>query len=86
MSVFFMAAIKIFLIQCKFNLSTQIKFEDMKEKALETKTKKKKKRVEVAYEDSTGFGGILASKLDAVVKKDAGKAKKKKPANEKKEK
>ena len=46
----------------------------MKEKVLNKKgikaKKEEKKKKEIAYEDNGGFGGILASKLDEIVKKE----------------
>lgn len=50
-------------------IKKEIKLEELKEKVLEKKEAEKKEKKEVAYEDRGGFGGILASKLDEVVKK-----------------
>jgi hypothetical protein len=62
-------------------IKSQIELEKLKEKiitdqrALRQEAEKKK---EIAYHDSGGFGGILASKLDKVVKKEDEKTGKKK--------
>jgi len=58
-------------------IKKDIKLEELKEKVLEKKKADKKEKKEVAYEDHGGFGGILASKLDEVVKKDDKKKPKK---------
>jgi hypothetical protein len=58
-------------------IKKDIKLEELKEKVLEKKKTEKKKKEEVAYEDNGGFGGVLASKLDEVVKKEDKKKSKK---------
>jgi len=52
---------------------SDIRLEELKEEVLEKKEAEKRdgKKEEVAYQDNGGFGGILASKLDQVVKPDA---------------
>jgi len=53
----------------KDELRSQIEFEKLKETIKDRKDVKKKEK-KVAYQDSGGFGGILASKLDKIVQKD----------------
>ncbi len=61
-------------------IKREIQLEELKEKMREEKAAKKeiKKKKEVAYKDDGGFGGVFASKLDEIVKKDDTKRKKKK--------
>lgn len=63
-------------------IKKEIKLEELKEKVLNKKVGKTKKEVakkkEIAYEDNGGFGGILASKLDEIVKKEKSPKTKKK--------
>ncbi len=69
-------------------IQKEIKLEELKEKVLEKKeaARKVEKEKEIAYEDTGGFGGILASKLDEIVKKEkkqeSGKKKKQKKESE----
>lgn len=53
-------------------IKSEIKLEELKEKVLDKKEAEKKaqREKEIAYKDNGGFGGILASKLDQVVKKE----------------
>ena len=53
-------------------IQKEIKLEELKEKVMTQKdaAKKIEKEKEIAYQDDGGFGGILASKLDEIVKKD----------------
>jgi hypothetical protein len=53
-------------------IKDDILLEELKEEVLDKKEKEKKaeKEKEVAYKDEGGFGGILGSKLDQVVKPD----------------
>ena len=58
------------------DIKSQIKLEELKDELRDQKTGQTsiKKKKEIAYKDEgTGFGGIFASKLDEVVKKDDGK-------------
>ncbi|MCP4154369.1 MAG: hypothetical protein GY757_41980 [bacterium] len=57
-------------------LKSQIKLEELKDTMRDQKKtgrKKSKKKKEIAYKDNGGFGGVFASKLDEVVKKDENK-------------
>ncbi|MCP4155137.1 MAG: hypothetical protein GY757_45855, partial [bacterium] len=57
-------------------LKSQIKLEELKDTMRDqnkTGRKKSKKKKEIAYKDNGGFGGVFASKLDEVVKKDENK-------------
>jgi hypothetical protein len=60
------------------DIKSQIELEKLKEKMSETpQNKKRSKKKEIAYKDNDGgFGGIFASKLDEVVKKDSGEERK----------
>lgn len=53
-------------------IKKEIKLEELKEKVMKQKdvSKKVEKEKEIAYQDNGGFGGILASKLDEIVKKE----------------
>lgn len=62
-------------------IKSEIKLEELKEKVLDQKEAEReaKKKKEIAYKDDGGFGGILASKLEEVVKKEDRDEKEKKP-------
>ncbi|MCP5054631.1 MAG: hypothetical protein GY940_46125 [bacterium] len=60
------------------DIKSQIELERLKENMRDRKgNKKSAKKKEIAYKDSDqGFGGIFASKLDEIVKKDSGENRK----------
>jgi hypothetical protein len=58
-------------------IKSEIQLEELKEKLKEKKEKAKVKEKKVAFQDEGGFGGIFASKLDEVIKKDEPEEKKK---------
>jgi len=59
------------------DIKKDIELETLKNQIQEKKDSKKKIEKKVAYKDKGGFGGIFASKLDEIVKKEDKKSKKK---------
>lgn len=56
----------------KEDIQVQIELENLKENLVEQKkpARKDDKKKKIAYQDNGGFAGVLASKLDEIVKKD----------------